>query len=295
MQIQTRCQCGAKFAFSQDQIGDTFRCSICHQVFEVPAPGQKPVMTTGNAGGTPEKPAFTNAPHRYEGPSAGSSSSGCWIAAAIIGVLFLSIGGTFVSFFAATKAENSARRAQSRASAAFKVMQFDKLTKQYEEEGFERVISSATTSKTFKENTMFTGQYLHLDTNCEGDIAIFSQDAVLNGEVKGKVDFFGQRITIGEGAVIHGDVNLKSAQQVNVNGKVKGSLTGVFQTIVGKNNIEGELIQQGSLSDLIFEDAMNSVSGDWESDDDSILKEKIKQEVLEEIKEAKNALKEIVD
>lgn len=81
------------------------------------------------------------------------------------------------------------------------------------------------------EDTLFTGQAVRIESDVQADIAIGAQTADIRSRIDGDVDFLGQSITIHEDAVITGDLRVRFAQAVIINGRVEGEVTGSWQVI----------------------------------------------------------------
>ena len=262
MQIQTQCQCGAKFAFSQEQVGQAFRCSVCHQVFHVPPPGQKPVMAPSPAV-EPVAPPKQYVPPPQMAPPRRSSGSGigCLVFAFLL-FLALILGGVSLLFIAADRTTSAITNSISSIDGMVRMAETlevlanpEKIIEEYETRGYEHILSqSRNETETITNDRLYTCQILDLEANAESNLAIVSQSATIRGYVKGDVDFFGQVLTIDKDAVIHGDVNLGFAQMVDVRGTIQGKLTGGYQVLKGKDNIESGIDAEGALLDLIRRD-----------------------------------------
>lgn len=245
MQVQIQCQCGAKYAFDEKQVGDSFRCSVCHQVFDVPPPGQKPILM--KPGGPQPAP-----PSQFSPPQGrrGSGVTGCLLVLAVL-VMILVAGGLMVGWIFASA--SSISRTFSNMESAEKVnMQLEhianpkKTVKVFKNKGYRHVEAHIyNSSETVEQKTLYECQILSLNADSEEDIAIVSQSASLSGTIKGDVDFYGQSLTIAKDAVIEGDLNVGFAQIVVLKGKVKGSVSGTYKLIQGEENVEGEVIRKG--------------------------------------------------
>lgn len=263
MQIQTQCQCGAKFAFTNEQVGQAFRCSVCHQVFNVPPPGQKPVMDPVQAplkASPPPPPQYIPAPpppqYRQSGPSGiGSCILTFLIIFGIIGGLAML--GTFVAYRTSAAIGESFQNIEGMvqmAKSAQELANPEEIIKSYKDKGYEHIVAQTTSEpETIEDDRLYTCQILDLKADSQANLAILSQSATLRGEIKGDVDFLGQMLTIDKDAVIHGNLNLRFAQMVNIKGAVKGAMTGGYQILTGKDNIEGGIEAEGALADLIME------------------------------------------
>ena len=266
MQIQTQCQCGAKFAFSKEQVGQAFRCSVCHQVFHVPAPGEKPVMAPAAEFET--HPAHQ--PPKYPAPSRRSSGSGLGcLACAFILFVLLALGGVFMVLFIAADSATTISKTLSTVDGVVEMTEGlehladpQKTISKYTDQGYEHVSNlDSGQPERFKSDTLVTIQILELTSDAQANLALLSQVATLRGDVTGSVDFYGQVLTIEKDAVIHGDLNLGFAQMVVIRGKVQGKLTGGYQTLVGEENVEGGLDPNGGVIDLMDVDLGEDFGG----------------------------------
>jgi len=104
----------------------------------------------------------------------------------------------------------------------------------FEEQGYVRVEGQLIEVNTeIVEPTLYLGQAVKIHTDTQNSIAIACQAAEVYGTVNGDLDFLGQVLMIKPGAVVTGNVNVKFAQSVIVEGTVEGEITGKFQTLSG--------------------------------------------------------------
>lgn len=245
MQIQTQCQCGAKFAFSKDQVGEAFRCSVCNQVFQVPPLGQKPILSQPPAPvGQPPQPIY--APPRRRG--AGAGLIGCMM---VFFVLFLAMAGVWVLALTAYRSSvaigNSISELEQMAAntEAAQMPPRKELIKKFEKLGYEHIdMAPDDSTQEISGDRLYTCHVFESDVNSDSNLAIIAQSASLRGEIQGDVSFYGQLLTIEKDAVIHGDVNLGFAQVVSVNGSVKGQLKGDCKLLTGEERVEGGVVQE---------------------------------------------------
>ncbi len=76
--------------------------------------------------------------------------------------------------------------------------------------------------------TVYTAQVVRVTGDVNADVAIMAQVVEIYGEVNGDIDFSGQVLHIREGAVIKGDIRVKTAQVVIVEGVVEGKISGSY-------------------------------------------------------------------
>ncbi len=250
MQIQTQCQCGAKFAFSPEQVSQTFRCSVCHQVFQVPSPGQKPVMKSVEA----------PAPQKFRQPRRSRSRGmGCVVAALLMFLMFVAGGAALVFLLSASTGMISQTiREVDGINVAGSIHQLanpDDFISKYIEQGYQKVSELDAEVTSIDKDTLYTLQVLDLKSDVVANLALLSQTATLHGDINGNVDFCGQTLTIKEDAVIHGDLNLEFAQLVIIEGQVEGKLTGEYHSLEGADNVKGGLESSFSLFERIKDDA----------------------------------------
>ncbi|MFG0330555.1 MAG: polymer-forming cytoskeletal protein [Phycisphaerales bacterium] len=88
---------------------------------------------------------------------------------------------------------------------------------QFEEQGYQ-VVTSQTSRVTTPiiEPTVFFTQTIVIDAVAEDDLVLVAQTAMIENEMKGDLHFFGQTLTLSDGAVLDGDLHVELAQSVEI-------------------------------------------------------------------------------
>ena len=116
------------------------------------------------------------------------------------------------------------------------------MAKQYESQGYARVTGQVIDiTQPVTQPTVFMGQAVNIRANSNSDVAILAQAGLIDAQVDGNVDFYGQSLTIGPKGVIKGNVVIKGAQVVTVTGRVEGTVTGTYQAmnVTGTGKVVG--------------------------------------------------------
>ena len=77
----------------------------------------------------------------------------------------------------------------------------------------------------------FVAKAVHIRADIQGDVAIAARAGKIEGTIDGDLDFYGLALHIGPNAHITGDVRVRSAQAVRVEGTVDGSITGEWTVL----------------------------------------------------------------
>lgn len=113
-----------------------------------------------------------------------------------------------------------------------------KLTQEYQDRGYEQQAGQiVVVSETPKSPTVYVGQMVTVTGEIKEDVAFVAQIVEIKADVYGDVEFKGQMLTIHQNATIHGNLILKTAQNVTIIGNVTGSITGTYQQLNTKNKI----------------------------------------------------------
>lgn len=83
------------------------------------------------------------------------------------------------------------------------------------------------------EPTIYQGQSVKILANCTTNLGIIAQIAEIHGQVKGKVYFVGQILTVQPQAELLNGLDIKG-QVVQKYGKIDGEITGTYQQIIEK-------------------------------------------------------------
>lgn len=110
----------------------------------------------------------------------------------------------------------------------------------FEEDGYQRVnAQQLTVFKPVESTTVYFGQQVSIKDGSTASLAFACQMVELHGTIEGDVDFLGQVLHIKSDAVVKGDVHVKSAQVVIVEGEVQGEVTGSYQVLDDKRGKVG--------------------------------------------------------
>lgn len=121
--------------------------------------------------------------------------------------------------------------------------QVNKITDEFVAQGYERQMGQAIElSKSPEKKTVFVCQLLQIRKDVDVDIAVVSQMCEVHADIHGDVDFFGQILKVDSGVVIDGDLRVKQGQVIEINGEVKGKITGSYMMLKykGKTYQSGE-------------------------------------------------------
>lgn len=120
--------------------------------------------------------------------------------------------------------------------------QIDEFAQEFESQGYERQTGQVVeVNQSPTKETLYVCQILKIDKDVDVDIAIACQVAEINANIHGDFDFLGQVLKVGSGVVIDGDLRVKRAQVVEVNGEVKGKISGGYGVLTYK----GQQYQSG--------------------------------------------------
>lgn len=78
---------------------------------------------------------------------------------------------------------------------------------------------------------VIVGQAVNVNADVEGDLAIAARAANIESTVNGNLDFYGMVLNIGRNAHITGDIRIRSATAVNIEGIVDGTLSGEWTAL----------------------------------------------------------------
>lgn len=110
--------------------------------------------------------------------------------------------------------------------------QVNQFAAEYEDQGYERVTGQMidVTSPVDKPH-VYTAQVLTIRTDVNADLALMCQVVEIHGTVNGNIDFYGQVLTVKPNAVVNGNINVKAAQMIDVQGTLNGEVTGSYQEL----------------------------------------------------------------
>jgi hypothetical protein len=110
--------------------------------------------------------------------------------------------------------------------------QVNAIAGEYENKGYKRHFGQVVeVGQSPTEKTVYVCQLLTVTDDVEVDIAIVSQVAELKANIHGDVDFAGQVLKLEKGCTIDGDLRIKNAQAIEIEGEVKGDITGNYMML----------------------------------------------------------------
>jgi hypothetical protein len=112
------------------------------------------------------------------------------------------------------------------------MQQVNQFAAEYEAQGYERVTGQVidVTSPVDKPQ-VYTAQLVTIRTDVNADLALMCQVVEIHGNVTGNIDFYGQVLTVKPNAVVNGNINVKGAQMIDVQGTINGEVTGSYQVL----------------------------------------------------------------
>jgi hypothetical protein len=104
--------------------------------------------------------------------------------------------------------------------------------REFEQKGYVRVQGQVIeVTQPVSTPTVYTCQVVKIKSDVNADVAIMCQVAEVYSTIDGDVEFFGQSLTIRPEAVITGDLKVRGAQVVDIQGRVDGQVSGNYQAI----------------------------------------------------------------
>jgi len=105
--------------------------------------------------------------------------------------------------------------------------------KEFQDKGYTLVMEEAivVTQPVSEPRVYFSGK-VTIKADCSADVAIVSGEAEVFNEIHGNLDFFGGALTIHKDAVIHGDLIVKGAGTILIEGEVLGEITGEYGQLI---------------------------------------------------------------
>ena len=130
--------------------------------------------------------------------------------------------------------------------------QVNKIADEFVAQGYERQTGQVfEISQSPQKKTVYVCQLLQIRKDVDVDIAVVSQMCEIHADVHGNVDFFGQVLKVDSGVVIDGDLRVKQGQMIEINGEVKGKITGSYMVL----NYKGKTYQSGETPPAADHDA----------------------------------------
>jgi hypothetical protein len=100
----------------------------------------------------------------------------------------------------------------------------------FEEQGYQRVSGQVIDERDqVTSPKVYFAQVARVYSDVNADLAFAVQVAEIHGTVDGDIDFYGQVLVIKPGAVVKGNVRVKWAQVVQIEGTVEGEVSGNYQ------------------------------------------------------------------
>ena len=224
-----QCECGTYIKIATPDSGSPLLCPKCGVKHVMPTkqyasidPVQNSASETSAAESSvpPQKPieGTIEIAHKKSGGSA------LWIALPILLVVFMCclipVGFFALGLYGVNQAITQV------------VAQLGEFTKEYEDKGYVKKMGQVFVEKDdIEEKRVYLAQVVTLKGDVKTDIAIMAQVAVIEGTVEGNLDFAGQSLTVKKGALVKGDVNIKQAQAVVIEGEVEGEVSGSYQVL----------------------------------------------------------------
>jgi hypothetical protein len=110
--------------------------------------------------------------------------------------------------------------------------QVAQVTQEFEAKGYAKQIGQVIEVKNSPaNNTVYACQVLKITENVNVNIAAVCQIMEVEANIHGDVDFLGQVLKVHSGCVIDGDLRVKNAQVVEINGEVKGKVSGNYMVL----------------------------------------------------------------
>ena len=169
----------------------------------------------------PQKPVFNEPPPKSGGKGLMIALIGC----AGVGVLGMLLCGGLAFF-----------------GVRWGMQQMNAFAQEFEDQGYVKKAGQViVVDQEISEKTVFVGQILTIQEEVDADIAVFCQVLEIKADIHGDVDFFGQVVKVHPGCVIDGDLRVRAAQVVEIDGEVKGEVTGSYQLKkgTGKASVKG--------------------------------------------------------
>jgi hypothetical protein len=105
------------------------------------------------------------------------------------------------------------------------MQQVNEFAQPFENQGYVRQSGQVIqVNQPVTEDTLYVCQVLTITADVDADIAAACQVLEIKANIHGDVDFFGQVLKQHPGSVIDGDLRVKAAQSVELDGEVKGKV-----------------------------------------------------------------------
>jgi hypothetical protein len=106
------------------------------------------------------------------------------------------------------------------------------MTEEFEAKGYKKQMGQVIqVDQSPQEKTVYAAQMLKITEDIDVDIAVVCQMMEIEADIHGDVDFMGQVLKVKSGCVIDGDLRIKNAQVIEIQGEVKGKISGNYMTL----------------------------------------------------------------
>ncbi|MBM4092307.1 MAG: hypothetical protein FJ276_23200 [Planctomycetes bacterium] len=114
------------------------------------------------------------------------------------------------------------------------------LAREFEQRGYTRVQGQVVeVTQPVSAPTVYIAQVLRVKADVHGDLAVLAQVAEIEATVNGDIDFVGQTLAVKKTGVVTGDIRCRAAQSIDVQGTVKGDITGTYQALT-RSTVQAE-------------------------------------------------------
>jgi len=113
----------------------------------------------------------------------------------------------------------------------------DAFTQKFKDMGYEQVsVQNVVVDSSLSSDKFYVAQSYIQNVVHDGNLALLVQNATINDDVNGNIDFTGQTLTVNEDAHVSGNISLK-AQNVVIKGMVDGEISGLCQQLSIRNDL----------------------------------------------------------
>jgi hypothetical protein len=113
----------------------------------------------------------------------------------------------------------------------------DQMSEEYVAKGYRKEMGQVIqVGQSPETKTVYVCQVLKVTADVDQDMAAVCQMMEVHANIHGDLDFAGQVLVVKPGAVIDGDLRVKNAQSVQIEGEVKGSISGNYMVLTYKGS-----------------------------------------------------------
>ena len=110
--------------------------------------------------------------------------------------------------------------------------EYEQFADEFEQRGYTRMSGSGITiERDVSGPLVVIGWGVNVESDVDGALAIAAYGANIEGTVNGDLDFYGFGLNIGPNAHITGDIRIRSAAGVSIEGRVDGEVTGEWRAL----------------------------------------------------------------